>query len=141
MSTQKGEVFGEAANYELSFIADRDAVLLDWKHIQGLSPADFRNGILDFARQCAARAPVRAVIDATKLDFGSPAIAWLQGQKVEGEDEDYDAWWMREIVPLYDQANIQITIPAPFSRFHAEYDCSQGPVPWGAEFEPPIFRL
>ena len=46
------------------------------------------------------------MIDATALDQSSPAVSWLRAQHVAGEKEDYQTWWMRDIVPAYHDAGV-----------------------------------
>jgi hypothetical protein len=106
MSEQELRTIADTPNYTLSFTEDGDAIVLKWKHVAGLSAGDFRAGIDRFAHQCRARRATRAVIDAAQLDQSSPAIGWLRGQDVQGEREDYISWWVREIVPLYNDAGI-----------------------------------
>ena len=46
------------------------------------------------------------MIDARNLEPDCEAIGWVSGQlRLEGEEE-YGAWWSREIVPLYNDATI-----------------------------------
>lgn len=85
---------------------DDGALLFDWKSISGLNATDFASGINRFATQCEAERPSRAVIDARQLDQTSQAAKWLRNQEaIEGLDA-YQAWWEREIIPLYNAAGI-----------------------------------
>lgn len=97
-----------AQNEQYSFVANEDdtALLFDWKHVPGLSVRDFQKGIAEFAALCRARSPRHPVIDASALDQGSAAVAWLRGQDGATGDDLYVAWWMREIVPVYHEAGI-----------------------------------
>lgn len=97
----------DTAHYRISRNMEKDSLILDWHRVNGLKPEDFRTGILDFARHCDTHSPAHAVIDATDLDQDSPAVAWLRGQPVNGEVEDYNGWWLQSVVPLYNGAGIQ----------------------------------
>lgn len=93
-----------ACHFELS--EDGRILLFTWKRVEGLSVALFKRGIADFAQLCQSHRPDYAVIDAAALDQASPAVAWLRSQDSASESEDYNSWWMREIVPLYRDAGV-----------------------------------
>jgi hypothetical protein len=87
---------------------DEKVLLLDWKHVTGLSLVDFKNCVAEFASNCKRYKPVRVVIDARELDPNGDVIGWVSGQKrIEGEEE-YNSWWIREIVPFYHEAGISV---------------------------------
>ena len=106
MALANGDLVEQTAQYAFIAIEDGTGLLFDWKHVQGLGIADFQRGIAAFAAQCRARRPAHPVIDASRLDQGSPAVAWLRGQTDGSDEEPYAAWWMREIVPVYHTAGI-----------------------------------
>lgn len=91
--------------YSFTRLENEQALLFTWKHVPGLEVAVFRTGIVEFAKLCAELRPQKGIIDATKLDQESPAVAWLRGQSATAE-EAYDAWWMREIVPTYNACHL-----------------------------------
>lgn len=96
----------EHPHYTIESIGAAKALLFSWKPAPGLSARDFAAGIAEFADQCKAQHPTKAVIDARNLDQSSEAFQWLRGH-VEPTDLDaYDPWWFKEIVPLYHDAGI-----------------------------------
>jgi len=96
----------EHDHYTISLSDDGTMMLFDWIQNSGLSALDFAQGITDFAGQCVAHQPARAVVDARHLDQESEAFSWLRGQiQIDGLDA-YDPWWMQTIVPLYHDAGI-----------------------------------
>lgn len=106
MSLKNGSMIVENSHYSFVLSEDKQALLFNWKRVEGLSVPDFRKGIAEFAGQCKKHKPTRAVIDATKLDQGSPAVAWLRAQNADTGEEAYVKWWAREIVPVYHDAGI-----------------------------------
>jgi hypothetical protein len=106
MSLKNGSMIDENSHYSFVLSEDKQALLFNWKHVEGLSVQDFRRGIAEFADQCKKHKPTRAVIDATELDQGSPAVAWLRAQNIDTDEEAYVKWWTREIVPVYHDAGI-----------------------------------
>ena len=106
MSERDGIVVDENKQYSMVLSEDKKTILFDWKFVAGLGAGDFRAGIIEFAGRCKKHRPTRAVISAAALDQGSPAVAWLRSQNVDADEEEYGAWWAREIVPLYHEAGI-----------------------------------
>lgn len=103
---ENATVIKEHEQYSISLSGDRETLLFSWNHIPGLTARDFANGITDFASLCVSLHPSRAVFDARQLDQESQAIHWLDGRgPVEGFDA-YDTWWVRTVVPLYNEAGI-----------------------------------
>ncbi len=100
----KETILSDTEQYRLVLRGD-DVLLFDWKSVKGLSASDFRQGILAYAQQCQQHGPAKAVINAMVLDQTSEAIAWLRGDNSH-QNESYDDWWAREIVPLYHSGNI-----------------------------------
>jgi len=104
MSLENRTTMVDHAQYDIS--QSGTDLLFTWKHIEGLSVDDMANGITEFANQCKAIKPGRAVIDARQLDPNCAALAWVSGQKIDENQGEYNAWWLREIVPLYNAAGI-----------------------------------
>ena len=101
-----GKTIEENSQYKINQSVDNSELSFNWDHVEGLSINDFKKGIAQFATQCEANKPNRAVIDARNLDQHSPAIAWLSGQEKFADEEDYMPWWIREVVPNYNDAKI-----------------------------------
>ena len=89
MSMKNGRMIDENSQYSFLLSEDKQALLFNWKPIKGLSAQDFRKGIAEFAGQCKKHRPTRAVIDATALDQGSPAVAWLRAKNTDANEEAY----------------------------------------------------
>lgn len=90
-----------------SIIQSGTSLLFTWKQAEYFSVDAMARGISEFANHCKDIRPKNAVIDARLVDPQSPALGWVSGQqKVDGQ-EDYNTWWMREIVPLYHDAKIE----------------------------------
>lgn len=106
MTWEDGKTVANNEQYRFVQSADKGTLLFEWKHVAGLKPQDFRRGIVAFADLCKVHKPACAAIDASLLDQSSPAVAWLRAQDVAGEAEDYQSWWMREIVPAYHDAGV-----------------------------------
>lgn len=106
MSLENGTQLEDNAAYGFELSEDRKTLLFTWKRVEGLSVAIFKKGILEFAELCQSHGPAYAVINAAALDQMSPAVAWLRSQEGVSEPEDYNSWWMREIVPLYRVAGV-----------------------------------
>lgn len=106
MSFKNGKIIEENERYSFVLTEDKTVLMFSWKHIEGLIVEIFQKGIAEFAAQCKAHKPTRAVIDAAELDQGSPAVAWLRGQNTDTDKEDYITWWTREIVPMFHDAGI-----------------------------------
>ncbi len=81
-------------------------LVFTWKYVAGLSIKDMASGIKSFATHCKSLKPHRAVIDARQLDPKSPGLGWVSGQQKFEEQEEYKPWWLREIIPLYNEAGI-----------------------------------
>jgi len=94
------------SQYTISQSGDNSELSLNWAHVEGLSISDFKQGIAKFSVQCETNKPSRAVIDARSVDHQSPAFAWLSGQEKFEDQEEYMSWWMREVVPNYNDAKI-----------------------------------
>jgi len=92
--------------YDFRLIEGKSILMFIWKHSAGLSVQDFQEGIVKLATHCKTYKPARVVIEATELDQGSPAIAWLRGQNSDADIEDYTQWWMANIVPSYHESAI-----------------------------------
>ena len=80
-------------------------LIFTWKYIAGLSIKDMANGIQDFAMLCRSHKPRRAIIDARQLDQNSPGLKWVGGKQPD-DQEAYTPWWLREVVPFYNEAGI-----------------------------------
>lgn len=106
MTLENEKQIEDNRQYRFTQSADSKTLLLKWKHVAGLTPKDFRMGIAGFSGQCKAHKPDYAVIDTTALDQSSPAVSWLRALSVEGELEDYQTWWMRDVVPDYHDAGV-----------------------------------
>ena len=106
MSVQNGKLLDENDAYSFVLSEDKQVLLFNWKHVKGLSVQIFQKGISEFAGQCKTHKPAHAVIDASALDQGSPAVAWLRSQSTDTDAEEYMTWWAREIVPVYHDAGI-----------------------------------
>lgn len=100
------KTISEHAHYRIIQSNDGAELFFDWKNIPGISIADFKSGVAEFARQCEVHKPKSAVIDATKLDQSSPAVAWVTGRQKFANEEDYMPWWVRDIIPKYNNAGI-----------------------------------
>ncbi len=107
MNWTDGALIANTEQYRFAQSADAKTLLFEWKHIAGLGAQDFRDGIAAFAEQCRVHRASYAAIDAALLDPSSPAVCWLRGQDVAGETEDYQTWWIRDIVPVYHDAGVQ----------------------------------
>lgn len=103
---QNEKVVEDIEQYSVVLAEDKKTLLLNWKRVTGLSIEDFRMGVVRFADQCKTHKPIRAVIDARKLDPGEDPVAWVSGQKKFTNEEEYAQWWTREIVPIYHEAGI-----------------------------------
>jgi hypothetical protein len=79
---------------------------LDWKHVVGLNLQDFKRGVAQFADHCKTYKPNRAVIDARQLEPNGDPLGWVSGQKKIAGEEEYNTWWLREIVPIYHEAGV-----------------------------------
>ena len=106
MSYNDKNVLIENEQYCFSEYEDKSLLLFEWRYVEGLSIMDFRKGITEFADQCRLVKPTYAVIDAAKLDQSSPAVAWLRSQDTNKQEEKYLTWWVRDIVPVYHDAEI-----------------------------------
>lgn len=106
MTWEDGKLIANNEQYRFVQSADTKTLLFEWKHIAGLKTHDFRNGIAAFAEHCKVHEAAYAAIDASLLDQDSPAVAWLRGQDVAEETEDYQTWWRRDIVPIYNDAGV-----------------------------------
>ena len=95
----------ENNSYSFSRLETEDAILFTWKHIPGLEVSLFKAGLQAFAELCRQHNPAKGIIDATALDQQSAAVAWLRGQS-DAEAQTYDNWWLEEIVPKYNAANL-----------------------------------
>ncbi|WP_299748030.1 hypothetical protein [uncultured Tateyamaria sp.] len=98
-------IFANETAYRFEKLNDQDTLLFSWKPAPGVDPALFRRAISGFARLCKEHRPSRGVIDAQDLDQSSSAFAWLRGSE-EDQLESYDAWWAREVLPVYVQAKL-----------------------------------
>lgn len=105
MSLGNEKTLSDNDQYSVVSIEDRNTLLFSWKSVEGLSVQIFRDGIIALADECRTHKPDRVVIDASALDQSSPAVAWLRGGTNDTE-EDYNVWWAREIVPIYNTAGI-----------------------------------
>lgn len=96
-----------AKNYAYNFrkMETEGALLFTWNHVPGLDIALFKTAILEFAQLCAELMPRKGIIDATALDQNSAAVGWLRGQP-SAEEVSYDDWWLSEIVPKYNAAQM-----------------------------------
>ena len=106
MSLKNANMIDDNSHYSFVLSEDKQTLLFSWKPIEKLSAQDFRRGIAAFADQCKKHKPAHAVIDATTLGQGSPAVAWLRAQNIDTDEETYVKWWAREIVPVYHDADI-----------------------------------
>lgn len=91
--------------YKFEKLEAEKTLLFSWKHVAGLEIALFKEAIQAFAETCLEHRPKKAAIDATLLDQQSPAVSWLRGNRNDENDEDYQAWWIRVIVPIYNSAD------------------------------------
>ncbi len=103
---ENGRAITEHDHYSNSLSEDGIAMLLSWNRSPGLSAQAFADGIIDFATQCVAHHPSRAVIDARQLDPDSEGVAWLRGKSEVDGLAAYEPWWAETIVPLYHDAGI-----------------------------------
>lgn len=96
----------EHDNYSISLSEEGTTMLFSWKRTPGLSAQAFADGITDFATQCVAHHPSRAVIDARQLDPDSEGVGWLRGRAEIDDLDAYEPWWVEMIVPRYHDASI-----------------------------------
>ncbi len=98
--------------YTISTDGDATVALLTWNGVAGMAAKDFADGILKFAEGCLAHEVDKATIDATELDQQCQAVRWLRGtESVDGLDE-YNPWWMENIVPIYNDAGVRALVVA-----------------------------
>jgi len=107
MTREKNQItIDDSENCCLSQSKDGQTLFLAWKSVPGLLVQDFAEGVSKLAMQCGIRQPKYAVIDAQKLDPTSPAVAWLRGEGTDANGDNYQTWWMRDIVSAYNDAGI-----------------------------------
>ena len=96
---------GEHEQYSFALLENKNTMLFIWEYVEGLSIADFRDGIITLATQCKKMLPDHIVIDAASLDQNSPAVKWLQGEE-SNTYLNYSEWWSREILPIYHEVGV-----------------------------------
>ena len=104
--TENGTVLADHNQYRIVLAPDQNALLFEWKRVEGMGLQDFRSGVAEFAGLCKTRQPTRALIDARQLDPSGTALAWVSGRETPAGEEEYMTWWSREIVPVYHEAGI-----------------------------------
>ena len=104
--TQTEKVLEEHDRYRIVLDPDQSALLLDWKRENDLGLKDFRSGVAEFAFQCKTHTPARALIDASRLNPNGTSVGWVSGRETPSGEEEYGTWWVREIVPVYNDAGI-----------------------------------
>ncbi len=110
MTILNGKQITEDPQFSFTLLEETGQMVHTWNLIPGLAASDFARGIEAFARTCADMRPRLAVIDAEALDPESPAVAWLRGQRPAGTTEDYQTWWARIIVPIYNGAGVDALV-------------------------------
>ena len=104
---KNGKIVQDNELNRVTLTEDKQALLFVWKHVSGLTLLDFKDGIAQFAAGlCKTYKPARAIFDARLLDSSGDPFAWVTGQKKFEGEEEYNTWWMREIVPIYNEAGI-----------------------------------
>ena len=103
---KNGKILHDNEYCRFVLVDDEKALLLDWKHVTNLTLADFKNCVAEFASYCKKYRPGRAVIDARALDPDGDVLGWVSGQKKIDGEEEYKSWWIRELIPLYNEAGI-----------------------------------
>ncbi len=106
MKQNKEIVLMENNQYAISSVDNY--LLLHWKKEKSLSIGDFKKGIIQFAGHCRKEQTNKAVINATMLDPNGEAVGWVSGQKGIDAEEMYNAWWIREVVPIYHDAGLNL---------------------------------
>jgi hypothetical protein len=101
-----GKLVDDHKHYSCVLSSNGEVLLLAWKKHEQLNVQDFRDVVADFAGQCKTHKPARAVIDARGVDPDTAALGWVSGRKKVAGEEEYMAWWAREVIPVYNDSGI-----------------------------------
>jgi len=129
---QTNTTVAKTEQYNIVFDKGNSTLLLNWEKMAGLDIENFKEGIIKFAKHSQTYKPEHVLIDARSLDPDGDPLAWVSGHKAFANVEEYNSWWLREIVPAYHEARI-VSLGVATGNPNAPGELPQ--VPPGANFK------